>query len=168
MDARIRTEIEAAQLALLQAGHETQELLDALHSIAAAGRAAAQWHHVDRMRGAIAVLRESTRYDEKTGEWSYRTKRDGVDEDLDLEGGVADFIESDEGKSYLAPAQQQQQPRGGSGHRPVGGNGGQPRVQNGGRPTADPKAAKAQAKQAAMGDLSKAIDSLAGGNVNLG
>ena len=56
MDVRIRTEIEAAQLALLQAGHETQELLDALHSIAAAGRAAAQWHHVDRMRGAIAQI----------------------------------------------------------------------------------------------------------------
>lgn len=121
----------------------------------------------NRIRGAIAVLRESMKYDDKAGEWVYRIKRDGIDEDLDVETGVSEWAATDEGKSYLAPPQQQQQLRGGSGQRPAG-DGGRPRVQNGGRPTQDPKAAKAQAKQDAMANLSKAIDSLGGGNIPLG
>lgn len=124
----------------------------------------------NRIRGAIAVLRESMKYDEKAGEWSYTAKRDYGDEDVDVAAGVADWASTDEGKSYLAPPSgaQQQQQRAGSGHRPAAPGGGAPRLQNGGRPAPDPKAAKAQAKVAAVQTLSSAIDSLGGGNIPLG
>ena len=51
----------------------------------------------NRIRGAIAVLRETTKYDDKTGEWSYVAKRDGFDEEIDIAAGVAEWGKSDEG-----------------------------------------------------------------------
>jgi hypothetical protein len=121
----------------------------------------------NRIRGAIAVLRETTKHDEKTGEWSYVAKRDGFDEEIDLAAGVGEWSKTDEGKSYIAPAQGQQ-PRGGSGMRPggtpvIGASGGRAGAGNG-----DPKAAKQAAKQEAMKSLTGAIDSLAGGAIPLG
>lgn len=122
----------------------------------------------NRIRGATAVLRESMKYDEKAGEWVFNAKRDGYDEPLDVGAGVSEWAATDEGKSYLAPPSNgNQQPRGGSGVRPAGG-GGAPRLQNGGRPAADPKAAKVQAKQDALKNLTTAIDSLGGGAIPLG
>lgn len=124
----------------------------------------------NRIRGAIAVLRDSMKYDEKAGEWIYNAKRDGYEDPIDVSAGVGEWAATDEGKSYLAPPSNANggQPRGGSGVRPTNPGGGAPRVQNGGRPTADPKAAKAQAKQAAVQTLAGAIDSLGGGNIPLG
>lgn len=123
----------------------------------------------NRVRGAIAVLRDSMKYDDKAGEWTYSAKRDGYDEPLDVSTGVSEWAGTDEGKSYLAPPSNagQQQQRGGSGVRPTGANG-QARVQNGGRAAADPKAAKVAAKQEAVSNLTKAIDSLGGGAIPLG
>ncbi|HUS27599.1 MAG TPA: hypothetical protein VMZ53_03800 [Kofleriaceae bacterium] len=122
----------------------------------------------NRVRGAIAVLRDSMKYDDKAGEWIYSSKRDGYEEPLDVSTGVSEWAATDEGKSYLAPPSNAGQPRGGSGMRPGAPNGGAPRVQNGGRPAQDPKAAKAQAKVDAVKSLSTAIDSLAGGVIPLG
>jgi hypothetical protein len=124
----------------------------------------------NRIRGAVAVLRDSMKYDDKAGEWVFNAKRDGYEEPLDVSAGVGEWAGTDEGKSYLAPpsGSQQQQQRGGSGVRPTqGGSGGAPRLQNGGRPTLDPKAAKQQAKQQAVQNLSTAIDALGGGTIPL-
>lgn len=124
----------------------------------------------NRIRGAIAVLRDATKYDEKAGEWSYVAKRDGFDEDLDLDAGVAEWAKTDEGKSYLAAPdtgggspRRMPQLRTGGGVIGGGGGSGGGQAQRG-----DAKAAKAQAKQDAMANLGKAMDSLAGGNVPLG
>lgn len=126
----------------------------------------------NRIRGAVAVLRDSMKYDDKTGEWSYKAKRDGFDEDVDIAAGVGEWASTDEGKSYLAPPNSGGQPRGGSGMRPNGGAGGTgagaPRLANGGRPAQDPKAAKQAAKQDAMKALAGAVNELGGGTVNLG
>lgn len=123
----------------------------------------------NRIRGAVAVLRDSMKYDDKAGEWVYNAKRDGYEEPVDVSAGVSEWAGTDEGKSYLAPPSNGGQQRGGSGVRPTGGgNGGTPRLQNGGRPIADPKQAKAQAKADAVQNLSKAIDSLGGSGIPLG
>lgn len=121
----------------------------------------------NRIRGAVAVLRDSMKWDDKASEWVFNAKREGYEEPLDVSAGVSEWAGTDEGKSYLAPPQQQQQQRGGSGVRPTGGNG-QARQVNGGRPTADPKAAKVQKKQEALQNLTSAIDSLGGGTIPLG
>lgn len=123
----------------------------------------------NRMRGAIAVLRESMKYDDKVGEWAYKAKRDGFEEDLDVETGVNEWAGTDEGKSYLAPPATTQQ-RGGSGTR-VGttGSGGRTGgVIGGGRPATDPKQAKAQGKADAVKSLNDAVGSLMGGTIPLG
>ncbi len=124
----------------------------------------------NRIRGAIAVLKEQTKYDDKAGEWFYKAKRDGFEEDLDLDAGVSEWADTDEGKSYLAPPTGAAQPRGGSGSRPnTQGSGGRAGgVIGGGRPAVDPKAAKAQAKQDAVKTLNDAVGGLMGGAVNLG
>lgn len=123
----------------------------------------------NRIRGAVAVLRDSLKYDDKAGEWTYTAKRDGFEDVIDVSAGVGEWAGTDEGKSYLAPPSngQGQQQRSGSGVRPSG-PGGAPRVQNGGRAAVDPKAAKQQAKADAVQNLSKAIDSLGGGTIPLG
>lgn len=129
----------------------------------------------NRIRGAVAVLRDNMKYDDKAGEWVYKAKRDGgYEDDLDVNTGVSEWAATDEGKSYLAPPSNTGggQQRGGSGvGRTVGAGAtgaGAGRVQNGGRPAADPKAAKAQAKQEALKNLTTAIDSLGGGGIPLG
>lgn len=124
----------------------------------------------NRIRGAVAVLRDSMKYDDKAGEWIYSAKRDGYEDPIDVSAGVSEWAGTDEGKSYLAPPSNSGQPRGGSGVRPTGGAGGgnAPRLQNGGRPVADPKQAKAAAKQEAVKNLSVAIDSLGGAAIPLG
>lgn len=129
----------------------------------------------NRIRGAAAVMRESTRYDEKLGEWSFVRKVDGVDEEIDLETGVREWAATDEGKSYLAPPAaagafgggRQQQLRTGSGTRTTGGSGGAPRAGSN-SPSVDAKTAKAQSRQAAAQQLQAAVESLAGGAVPLG
>lgn len=116
----------------------------------------------NRMRGAIAVLRDSTRYDEKNNEWFYARKVDGVEEEFDLAAGAADWAGTDEGKAYIAPAPggngARQPQRGGSGTRPSAGN--TPALRGSTSPVADPKQAKAQGKAAAMQTLTSAINSL--------
>lgn len=119
----------------------------------------------NRIRGAVAVLRDSTKYDEKTGEWSYIAKRDGYDEDVDLSQGAKEWAGTDEGKSYLAPPQRG---AGGSGTRLQPGMGAGTGTGGGGRPIADPKAAKVQAKQDAVAKLGEAVNALGGGTIGLG
>ncbi len=130
----------------------------------------------NRMRGAIAVLRESTRLDEKTGTWSYIAKRDGYDEELDLDAGAQDWAATDEGKAYLAPPQRQgagagqpgvqiRQPAartGGSGARPGAGAGG------GRTAPASQQQQRAGAKTEAVQNLAGAVDALLGGAVQIG
>jgi hypothetical protein len=119
-----------------------------------------------RMRGAAAVIAGSIKRDEKTGAFSYTAKRDGYDDDIDIEAGIKEWASTDEGKSYLAPPKGSQRPAGGSGMRPAGGGGGP--VLGGGRPTSDPKAVKAEKRANAVNQLSDAIGALSGGNVSLG
>lgn len=130
----------------------------------------------NRLRGAAAVLRDSTKYDDKTNEWYFVRKVDGVDEEVDLETGVRDWSATDEGKSYLAPpsgggggfggGQRQQTIRSGSGTRTGGGNGAPRSGTN--NPATDAKTAKAQNKAQAMQNLTGAINELAGGTMPLG
>lgn len=127
----------------------------------------------NRLRGAAAVLRESTRYDDKANEWFFVRKVDGVDEEVDLETGVRDWAGTDEGKSYLAPPQpggfgagaggpRQQPMRSGSGTRPSAGGGAASRGGSS-NPTPDAKQARSAAKAQAMQQLTGAINELSGG-----
>lgn len=124
----------------------------------------------NRMRGAVAVLRDALVYDDKAGEWTYRTKRDGIDEDLDVSAGVSEWAGTDEGKSYLAPKQgTQTEQRRGAGTRVQT----QTRTQGGGvinrgNPAADAKAAKATAKAEAYKALGGAINELGGATIGVG
>jgi hypothetical protein len=124
----------------------------------------------NRIRGAVAIHASNMKYDEKAGTWSYKTKRDGFDEDVDVEVGIGDWAGTDEGKAFLAPPQGQGQPRGGSGHRPVvsGAGGPTPRLRGNGAPSKDPKAAKQEARAQAMQNLGNAINELGGATVAVG
>jgi hypothetical protein len=120
-----------------------------------------------RMKGALAVIRDAVKIDDKTGELSYKAAREGYEEDLDLSRGVKEWADTDEGKSYRAP----QAPKGraavagavnvvGSGERP-----------NGGRAAAEQQkaAVKSERKAAALDTLGAAVGSLIGGaNLDLG
>lgn len=118
----------------------------------------------NRLRGAVAVLREQTKYDDKTSEWLVAAG----DDELDLATGVAAFVATDEGKAYLAPQ---------TGARPAGGaaparsgagtrpNGGTARPT---RPVASAADAKAAGKQQAAQELAAAVGSLLGNTVPLG
>lgn len=109
------------------------------------------------MRGAVAILRESTRQDEKTGEWSYVAQRDGYTEELDLGAGAKDWIGTDEGKAHVA-APDKPRPGGVGMPRVIGGNGGA-------RPPAsgDAKSAKAQKVAGAYEQLAQAAGALVAG-----
>lgn len=119
----------------------------------------------NRLRGAVAVLREQTKYDDKNNEWLIAAG----DEEFDLAAGVAQFVATDEGKAYLAP-QQGTRPAGspavrsGAGTRPSG------TVQRGAgtRPVTSAADAKAQGKQQAAQDLASAVAGLLGNSVPLG
>ena len=115
------------------------------------------------MRGAIAVLRDSTKYDEKNNEWFYARKVDGIEEELDLVAGAETWAGTDEGKAYLAPPSginggRPAAARGGSGTRPGAVN--TPQLRGSMAPVADPKQARAQTKAAAIQTLTNAINSL--------
>ena len=53
-----------------------------------------------RIKGALAVVRENVKVDEKTGAATWLAKRDGYDEDLEIEAGLKEWAATDEGKSY--------------------------------------------------------------------
>jgi len=110
-----------------------------------------------RLKGAAAVVRDLLVVDEKTGKATYRAKRDGYDEDLELEAGVAEWAATDEGKSYIAATGA----AGGSGARPPG------TPQGGGRkPAANTPEAKVQARREATEQLLGAVKGLvAGGSI---
>ena len=110
------------------------------------------------MRGAVAILRESTRQDEKTGEWSYVAQRDGYTEELDLGAGAKDWIGTDEGKAHVA-APEKPRPGGTGMPRVIGGNGG-PRA---GASNGDAKTAKQAKVAGAFESLAQAAGALAAG-----
>lgn len=114
----------------------------------------------NRLRGAIAVVREGLTYDEKAQTWVGKINRDGIEDEADIAGVVGHWTATDEGKSYVAPPANQRQPqRTGSGVRP------QPAGMGVTRPTAavDPKAAKVQRQQQAVNDLEAAVAAMVGG-----
>lgn len=115
----------------------------------------------NRLRGAIAVVREGMTYDEKAQTWVGKINRDGVEDEADIAGVVGHWTATEEGKSYVSPptGQRGQQQRTGSGVRP------QPAGVGATRPTAavDPKAAKMQRKQEAVEALSGAVAAMVGG-----
>jgi hypothetical protein len=126
----------------------------------------------NRMRGAIAVLRDSLVYDDKAGEWVHRSKVDGVDEDRDVSTGVRDWASTDEGKSYLAQTGGKQQPvqRQGTGTRI---NGQQQRAAGGGvinRGQQQPNAQqqRAQNRQEAVQNLAQGVNELLGPGISVG
>lgn len=123
----------------------------------------------NRMRGALAVVGSAIKRDEKTGTFSYTAKRDGYDDELDLDVGIKEWAGTDEGKSYLAPQGNGQQ-RQGSGMPRLGAGGGAGGTQRSGttRPVGDPKAAKQQRQQEAMTVLTQSIGELGGSVVGIG
>jgi hypothetical protein len=122
------------------------------------------------VRPALLALRETTRRDEKTGEWTYVAKRDGgqgaggYDEELDLAAGAKDWLGTEEGKAMLAPPTTP--PRVGSGLPRINGAT-QPLTLGRTQPSADPKAQRAQAIQQAESSLTAGISELLGGAVTL-
>lgn len=131
----------------------------------------------NRMRGAVAVLRESVKKDPETGDWIYKAQRDGYVEDLDLSKGVAEWGNTDEGKSYRTPpgkgaggnnGQQRQQGAGGGqvnviGTKPNGGN------NSAAQKKEQDAAANQQRKAEAVDKLANAVNSLVGGaNIDVG
>ncbi len=124
----------------------------------------------NRLRGAVAILREQTKFDPTTGDPLMPiTRKSGgqsFTEDVDLDPGAAEFFKTDEGKSYLAPTQA----RGGSGSgrgtnatgvvrgQSGGAGGNAPAV---GATKQDRKVAAAESLMGAVGEL------LGGGNINL-
>lgn len=124
----------------------------------------------NRIRGAVAVLRDSMRYDDKSREWAFVAKRDGLDEDLDPDVGIKEWAATDEGKSYLAPPGAGSASAGAAGVQRRSGAG--TRVTGGARgstaPVADAKTAKTQQVAQAQQTLATAIDALSGGIVPLG
>lgn len=121
----------------------------------------------NRMRGALAVVGGMIKRDDKTGSFSYTAKRDGYDEDLDLDIGIKEWAGTDEGKSYLAPQGNGQQ-RQGSGMPRLGSGGGARPNGGGTAPNKDKNAAKAEAKQQAMQTLTQSIQELGGATINVG
>ena len=123
----------------------------------------------NRMRGAVAVLRDNVKKDEN-GEWVYKAQRDGYVEDLDLAKGAAEWGATDEGKSYRAPVNGK---RDGARERPAAG---QVNVIGQRQGNGDAKAkqaqqqeAKVERKEEAMDKLAGAVSSLIGGaNINVG
>jgi hypothetical protein len=109
------------------------------------------------VRGAVAILRENTRQDDKTGDWSYVAQRDGYTEEIDLGAGAKDWIGTDEGKEWVA-APDKPRPGGVGMPRVIGGNGGA-------RPAAsgDAKTAKAQKVAGAYEQLAQAAGALVAG-----
>ncbi len=114
-----------------------------------------------RLKGALAVVRENLvrdkdgniKYDDE-GKAKWKAKRDGYDEELDIDAGIAEWAGTDEGKSYQAASGS---PGGAGARTPAGG----------GRPATRPKdaaAAKSERVSAAKQGLLEAVQTtLAGG-----
>lgn len=112
----------------------------------------------NRMRGAIAVIRESVKKTEAGH--VYKAQRDGYEEDLPLDKGIKEWGDTDEGKAYRAPpAKPAPQVRQGAVNvvGKGGGNGG------GSRANADAAQAKSDRKQAGLDKLAGAVNELTGG-----
>ncbi len=130
----------------------------------------------NRVRGAVAVLREATFFD-KEGTPMMKVARTGYDEDADLDTGAAEFFKSDEGKSYLAPQGKQGagggagagQQRGSSAAGVVNRGGGGASGGSSNRSTKDQAEAKNERKAKALEDLSNGIGALiGGGSIDIG
>ena len=124
----------------------------------------------NRLRGAVALLREGVVFD-KDGNPTMKAKRNGYEEDVDLETGAKEFFGTDEGKAYLAPTSPA--PRGGSGSSARTSAAGVVRGQGGaGQSNAAAKGqsdAKVERKAAAADALMGAVGELiGGGNISVG
>jgi hypothetical protein len=119
----------------------------------------------ERIRGAVAILRESVKLGED-GAAKYVAKRDGYEDELDLPSGVKEWAGSDEGKAYVGTPTQQ---------RPAGGSGtprrGASKVIGGGAPATAQQAAqqKAEKKAAAQQRLTEQVSALlnGGGSIDM-
>ena len=94
------------------------------------------------------MLRENIKRTDD-GQLTYVAQRNGYTEDLALGDGIKDWLQTDEGKAYLAPKDV-----GGTGNAPGRVASGAPRP--GARPT-DPAAARAQEVQQARQNLRGAV-----------
>lgn len=118
----------------------------------------------NRMRGAIAVIREGVKKGED-GSYIAKVQRDGYEEEITVDKAAKEWAQTDEGRSYLADTKGQGQ------QRRAAGGGGVINVINGGGATkkegANGKAAAAEAKgerkAAAMDKLAGAVNELTGG-----
>lgn len=137
--------------------------------------AAATAANVDknRTRGAVALLRDQVKFD-KDGNAYMTVQRNGLDEEVDLETGAAEFFKTDEGKAYLAPQQPVRGGSGGGGNRTstntvVRGQGSGQGSGGQNAPVQQRNAAKTQQKQEAVNNLADAVGELiGGGNISLG
>jgi hypothetical protein len=124
----------------------------------------------NRMRGAIAVVRDAVKIGED-GSLKYTAKREGYEDELDVAAGIKEWAGTDEGKAYLAAPGGQQQRPGGAGTQPRRGAS---RVINGGgaqQQTAQQAGqAKAERKAAAQAKLAEQVGALLnnGGTVDIG
>lgn len=125
----------------------------------------------NRVRGAVALLRDLTKFDDKANAWVFV----GDEEDLDFDAGVKAWLETDEGKAFRGPpgvggggagagTGAPQLRRSGAGTRAPGGAG------RGGssNPAADARGAKQARLQAAQNVLSEAVDQLVTNAVPIG
>jgi hypothetical protein len=118
----------------------------------------------NRMRGAVAIARESTVWDEGTKSWVWRAQRNGYHEDLGIDAGLGEWGKGDEGKSYIAPQQNLRQGGGGG-----FGTQNQQRQGRQSQQQQDPAAARAAAHQAGSDKLfNQVAEMLGGGSVQIG
>lgn len=116
----------------------------------------------NRLRGVTALMREAVQFDDDGNPFMV-VKRHGVDEQVSIEDGAADFFKSDEGKSYLAPSTPT--PRGGSGTRQQTNAAGVARAGGGGSnaPAKGKDAAKQERIAQANQNLAEALSEISGG-----
>lgn len=120
-----------------------------------------------RMKGALAVLRESTIVDEKSGDVIYKAQREGYVDDLDVAKGVKEWADSDEGKAYRTTKQPEQRRVVTGAVNVIGASGGSSGA--GGKGGKGPDPAKVERKEAALDKLTGAVGELiGGGNINVG
>lgn len=129
-----------------------------------------------RVRGVVALLRDQVKFDKDNNPFM-TVKRNGLDEEVDLDAGATDFFTSDEGKAYLAPTQQQQQQRGGNQQRGQqqqqqrGGTNAAGVVRGAGQGNNNPMATQQQQRtekvQAARTNLRENVQALFGDGANI-
>jgi len=125
----------------------------------------------NRVRGVVALLRDQVKFD-KDDNPIMSVKRNGYDEDVDLEAGAGEFFKSDEGKAYLAPQQPVrggQQQRGTNAASVVRGQSGAGAAAGTNAPIRGKDEAKVERKQQAVATLADAVGQLlGGGNIEIG